>query len=130
MQSIKLCNKSNKDTTWSIIFTDPTNPHNNIFKFITLSGQPVVLDTEYELDAGKECELVILCCPTKQGTYSSTFQLIVNGDKTRPYRHVNLMANVPSGIISCEPAELAMIPAPLNSPVSAIFVLVVQGFLK
>ena len=125
-----MCNKNNEDTSWSIIFAERTNSHNDIFKFITLSGQPIALDNEYKLEVGKECELVILCCPTKQGTYSSAFQLIVNGNKARPYRHVKLMANVPSGIISCEPAELAMIPAPLNSPVSAIFVLVVQGFLK
>ena len=111
-------------------FVESANSHNDIFKLITLSGQSVVLDCEYELEAGKECELVILCCPTKQGNYSCALQLVVNGDKKRPYRHVKLMANVPSGIISCEPAELAMIPAPLNSPVSAIFVLVVQGFLK
>lgn len=130
MQSIKLCNKSNEDTTWSINFVESTNSHNDIFKLIALSGQPVVLDNEYKLEVGKECELVVLCCPAKQGAYSSTLQLTVNGDKKRPYCHVKLKANVPSGIISCEPAELAMIPAPLNSPVSAIFVLVVQGFLK
>jgi len=125
-----MCNKSNEITTWSITFVGQANSDNDIFKFLTLSGQAVVLDDEYSLEAGKECELVILCCPTKQGSYSCTFQLVVNGDKKRPYHHIKLIANVPSGIISCEPAELAMIPAPLNSPVSAIFVLVVQGFLK
>ena len=125
-----MCNKSNEATIWSINFVESANSHNTIFKFITLSGQAVVLDNDYKLEAGKEYELVVLCCPTKQGNYFSAFQLTVNGDKKRPYCHVNLIANVPSGIISCEPAELAMIPAPLNSPVSAIFVLVVQGFLK
>ena len=111
-------------------FVESANSHNDIFKIITLSGQSIVLDCEYKLEAGKEFELVILCCPTKQGNYSSGFQLVVNGDKKRPHRSVKLTASVPSGTISCEPAELAMIPAPLNSPVSAIFVLVVQGFLK
>ena len=130
MQSIQLCNKSNEVTTWSITFIGQANSDNDVFKFLTLSGQPVVLDDEHSLEGGKECELVILCCPTKQGSYSRTFQLVVNGDKKRPYQHIKLMANVPAGIIACEPAELAMIPAPLNSPVSAIFVLVVQGFLK
>ena len=124
-----MCNKSKEDTTWIITFTE-SNSHNDIFKFITLSGQSVTLGNEYSLEAGEDCELVVLCCPTKQGTYSSAFHIMLNGDKERPYRYVKLMANVPSGTISCEPAELAMIPAPLNSPVSAIFVLVVQGFLK
>lgn len=125
-----MCNKSNDAISWSITFVESTNLHNNVFKFLTLSGQSVVLDSEYGLEVGKECELVTLCCPTKQGNYYSAFQLVINGDKKRPYCNVKLTANVPSGIISCEPAELAMIPAPLNSPVSAIFVLVVQGFLK
>ena len=130
MQSFKLSNKNNETITWSMTFVESANSHNDIFKIITLSGQSVVLDCGYKLEAGKDCELVILCCPTKQGNYSSALQLVVNSDKKRPYRCVKLTANVPSGIISCEPAELAMIPAPLNSPVSAIFVLVVQGFLK
>lgn len=129
MQSIKLCNKSNEVISWSISSTEST-VSNNIFKFLILSGQPLVFDSEYTLEVGKECELVVLCCPTKQGSYSSTFQLIVNGDKKKPYKHIKLTADVPSGTISCEPAELAMIPAPLNSPVNAVFNLVVQSFVK
>lgn len=125
-----MCNKSNEATTWSITFAKSASSDDSIFKFLTLSGQLVVMDSEYRLEVGKECELVVLCCPTKQGSYSSTFQLLVNGDNKRAYQCIKLMANVPSGTISCEPAELAMIPAPLNSPVSAIFVLIVQGFLK
>ena len=125
-----MCNKSDKASIWSIAFVESTKTHNDVFKLITLNGQAVMLDSDHKLEAGEECELVILCCPTKQGNYSSAIQLVVNGNKKRPYCHVKLIANVPSGVISCEPAELAMIPAPLNSPVSAIFVLVVQGFLK
>lgn len=116
--------------SWRLLFGDSAALTDGTFKFFTSSGQPSGPDITSSMKPEEQCDLVVVCYPTKQGSFSATFQLVVNGDQSLPYHPITLNANVPSGVISCEPAELAMIPAPLNSPVSAVFILIVQGFVK
>ena len=117
--------------TWEILFSDhSTALTDGMFKFSTSSGDSVNENGIMDIDPGGQDKLLVECYP-KQGSFSATFQLKVNGDKSlASYFQITLNVNVPSGLISCEPAELAMIPAPLNSPVSAVFVLTVQGFVR
>ncbi|XP_071954714.1 cilia- and flagella-associated protein 47-like isoform X2 [Antedon mediterranea] len=132
-----LVNNSDKDITWSLDLDKCGKAtEDGVFRFLMPSGAPFFTHrkggagVEDTLSSGETYPLGIMFCPEEPGEYKADIPIILNGNKTHTYQHLNIHGTLKSPRLTFDPIALVLTPVPLSTEVSADFTIQAAGFTK